>query len=628
MKSAEANKTIVATHTVGKSSTQDVAQWYAINVSGVVPTLSQQGRIDTGNKSYVIYPGIDINASGEIGMSYMKAGNDTTTDYLSMWVAGRLPTDASGTMETPVIVPSAKGLTNYTDFASGHRAGDLSGINVDPIDGSFWAVNEFANTQGTANWGTGVANFKPSLPANSADLAISNIGPASITAGTSATYTITLTNNGPNAAQSVVLTDLFPSGSSFVSITATAGTDNFTISQSTGSLTVTFSGNIASGSSDTFSLVVNAPTTLTAGSDFSNQTSVTSSTLDSNTSNNSAIAKGSVVGAPANLVVTTSGPSSAVEGDTFVYDVTVTNSQGPNVATGVVLTDTLGANLRYISATSPSGVTISQTGNVITFAFGSPIDVNVAISMTIRVQAIEDGAAINSASVKATSSVPATSITSASATTNVTEPAIIVSPPLTTTTKNLSNFAVATFTHASGVEPTSDFQATINWGDGRTSLGTIALSSTTQTYTVTGSHRYSNNSKHTITTTVVEIGAATQLLLAKVGDEVPELPARIRDSDEHDCRSLNSHTNDFARNVDAFLGKFGNQNGSGSNGGAKPKLSDLADSMALLLKRGKSEGRSVQLASLLTSLHARDAAKSSLHEVLSMIDEIYANFDS
>ena len=74
-------------------------------------------------------------------------------------VTGRTSGDASGTMETPVLVPAGTGKANYHDFTSGGRAGDLSGINVDPSDGTFWAVNEFANTEATANWGTAIANF-------------------------------------------------------------------------------------------------------------------------------------------------------------------------------------------------------------------------------------------------------------------------------------------------------------------------------------------------------------------------------------------------------------------------------------------------------------------------------------
>src|SRR5262245_16617620 len=246
-KAAEANNTIVATHSVSVSATQDVAQWYAIDVSSGTPTLAQQGRVSAGVNTYVVYPGIDINASGQIGMSYMKSGTDTSTDYLSMWVTGRVPVDAAGTMEAAVKVPAGSGLANYDDFTSGNRAGDLSGINVDPVDGTFWAANEFANTLATANWGTAIANFAPSTPANSADMAVTATGPGSVTAGTNATYTITLSNNGPSAAQNVVLTDTLPAGSIFGSMTQTAGTDSFTLSQSGGTATETVTADIAAG---------------------------------------------------------------------------------------------------------------------------------------------------------------------------------------------------------------------------------------------------------------------------------------------------------------------------------------------------------------------------------------------
>ncbi|MDB5172761.1 MAG: hypothetical protein JWN51_1534 [Phycisphaerales bacterium] len=164
LKSAEQNNLLVATHIVGVGSTQDAAQWYAIDLSSGTPALSQQGRISAGDNTYITYPGIDINPSGALGISYMRSGTDAGNDFMSMWVTGRLPSDADGTMETPVLVPGGTGLANYQDF-SGGRAGDLSGINVDPTDGTFWAANEFANTQADANWGTAVANFIPVNPA-------------------------------------------------------------------------------------------------------------------------------------------------------------------------------------------------------------------------------------------------------------------------------------------------------------------------------------------------------------------------------------------------------------------------------------------------------------------------------
>ena len=82
---------------------------------------------------------------------------------------------------------------------------------------------------------------------------------------------------------------------------------------------------------------------------------------------------------------------------------------------------------------------------------------------------------------------PATAIT-VSDTQSVTEPAVLGSSATLVSVAEgdaTANVVVATFTHASGVEPTSAFNATINWGDGTTSPGTITQSGTT--YSVTGS---------------------------------------------------------------------------------------------------------------------------------------------
>src|SRR5262249_7354989 len=330
------------------------------------------------------------------------------------------------------------------------------------------------------------------------------------------------TNNGPNAASSVVLTDTLPTGSSFTSITQTAGSDTFAFNQSGGTVTASASAGIAPNSSDTFRLVVFAPATLPPGANFSNTASASSSTFDPNNANNTATAAGSITGPPADLAVSNTGTTTAVEGANVTYTVTVSNS-GPNPATGVVLTDTLGANLKFVSATTTQG-SFSQSGGVVTFNVGT-IGVSGSVTLTVTAQALEDGTRTNSANVPAPSADPVSSNNSAVANTSVSEPAIIVSAPITTTSRTLSNVVVATFTHASGVEAASAFKATINWGDGTTSTGTVTL--TGSNYTVRGSHRYSRSGTRTVTTTVTEIGSAAELLLGKIGDEVPGLPDRV-----------------------------------------------------------------------------------------------------
>ena len=72
---------------------------------------------------------------------------------------------------------------------------------------------------------------------------------------------------------------------------------------------------------------------------------------------------------------------------------------------------------------------------------------------------------------------------------------------------------VATFSSADPTAPESDFSATISWGDGHVSTGTIALEtgaaagSTTPVYTVTGTNTYAIPGTDSINVTVNDVGA-------------------------------------------------------------------------------------------------------------------------
>ena len=183
LKVAEANNTLVATQMVtdsipsavtGMPWDRDLARWYAIDVSSGTPILSQQGNVSAPTTGagqanvYDLYPSIDINRSGQIGMTFMQSSftGPNAGQFLSMYVTGRSPSDPSGTMQTPVLVPAGQGVANYSNPGgiNSQRLGDLSGISVDPLNGSFWAANEFADNElngstGNANWGTAIANL-------------------------------------------------------------------------------------------------------------------------------------------------------------------------------------------------------------------------------------------------------------------------------------------------------------------------------------------------------------------------------------------------------------------------------------------------------------------------------------
>jgi hypothetical protein len=256
LKAAESNKTIVATHAVSVSSTQDVAQWYKIDVSSGTPRLADQGRVSAGSNTYLYYPAIDINPTGQIGLTYMRSGTDSATDYMSMYVTGSTPTDQAGTMETPILVPAGTGRANYSDFTFGGRAGDLSGINVDPSNGTFWAANEFANTEATANWGTAIANFSLSPP----KIAINDVGRTEGNSGTTGfTFTVSLS---PASIQTVTVHWATADGTATTSDSdyqGASGTLTFQPGQTTQTITIPVIGDTKNEPDETFFVNLSSP---------------------------------------------------------------------------------------------------------------------------------------------------------------------------------------------------------------------------------------------------------------------------------------------------------------------------------------------------------------------------------
>jgi uncharacterized repeat protein (TIGR01451 family) len=145
--------------------------------------------------------------------------------------------------------------------------------------------------------GNNTATDPATLGQGSADLGVTKSGGmAGLTPGGNITYTVTLTNNGPNTALTVVLNDPIPVNTTFVS--AASSNPSFAITQpAVGSgppASVSFSiASFGVGSSATFTLVVRLNPTATAGS-ITNVASATSSTPDPNLLNNSATVNGPV----------------------------------------------------------------------------------------------------------------------------------------------------------------------------------------------------------------------------------------------------------------------------------------------------------------------------------------------
>ena len=162
--------------------------------------------------------------------------------------------------------------------------------------------------------------------------------------GDAITWTVRVTNNGPNQATGVAVTDILPVGitrtghsASQGSWSATGGTPSWI--WSVGTL------NVGASATLTINTTVNTGTT---GQTITNTAMITGADqADPEAANNVASAKIAVSGTDLAITKTVDNPTPNV-GDTVAYTLRVTNN-GPNNATGVAVTDLLPPEVTYQS---------------------------------------------------------------------------------------------------------------------------------------------------------------------------------------------------------------------------------------------------------------------------------------
>ncbi len=154
------NGSLWFTHTIflpaSGTTTNSGVDWWQVNPAAL--TVLQFNRIaDANSKIWYYYPSLDVNTNGDMLVGYSSS---SATTFAGAQYALHLATDPANTLQTPV--QYVNGLAGYYKTYGGgrNRWGDYSGTAFDPVDGSFWTFQEWANTG--SNWGTQIAHVPAS----------------------------------------------------------------------------------------------------------------------------------------------------------------------------------------------------------------------------------------------------------------------------------------------------------------------------------------------------------------------------------------------------------------------------------------------------------------------------------
>ncbi|MEA2236724.1 MAG: trimeric autotransporter adhesin [Thermoanaerobaculia bacterium] len=236
---------------------------------------------------------------------------------------------------------------------------------------------------------------------NTADLSITKTATPSAPQGTNVTYNISLTNNGPNPATSVSLSDALPANTTFVSEAQNTGPLFICSNPSVGTNgTVTCTlASMASGATATFTIVAAVSSSAPLGT-LNNTAIATTTSTDPTTPNTSTAGTTITAGNTALTISKTPAPGPYGTGASLTYTIAVSNA-GPSAAANVTVTDILPAGTTFGSATPSQGSCSGTT--TVTCTLGTLASAGSAsISLTVTLPATP-GPVVNTATVTTSS---------------------------------------------------------------------------------------------------------------------------------------------------------------------------------------------------------------------------------
>jgi uncharacterized repeat protein (TIGR01451 family) len=188
-----------------------------------------------------------------------------------------------------------------------------------------------------------------------ADLSITKVAAASLAVDNAAAYTLTVRNNGPQAAAgTVTVTDTLPAGLSFVSASGTG----WTCANSSGTVTCTMAGPLAV-STNAPVITLNVTVGVAAAPNVSNTASVSNPTFDPSTANNSSTATAPVLYIKLDKSYVLGGPAPK-PGTDITYTIAFSNLGGAPVK-NLVIADMVPFNTDYKVGSATFSYTLTPT---------------------------------------------------------------------------------------------------------------------------------------------------------------------------------------------------------------------------------------------------------------------------
>jgi uncharacterized repeat protein (TIGR01451 family) len=303
------------------------------------------------------------------GLTFISASPAAGTSYdpaSGVWTVNTLP---MGGVEILTIAAAVAGPGSFTNVAAVTKSDQF---DPDPDN----------NTD------------RSTVTTREADLAVvKTVDDATPNVGDTITFVVTLSNNGPDAANNVEVTEQFPtSGLQFLSATPSQGTYN----TGTGVWTV---GTVASGDSKTLTILarVLAPAVNTIPTARTNIATVTKADeYDPDPGNNTGSVTETPLYADLGVKKTTSNVQPNV-GETITYTVSLFNL-GTAVATNVEVTDALPANVAFMSATPAAGTRFQETATGGVWSVPS-IAPGQTLVLTLTVEAVNTSVAFNTVTI-------------------------------------------------------------------------------------------------------------------------------------------------------------------------------------------------------------------------------------